>query len=142
MLVPDVNLLLYATIDAFPQHPRAEAWWRETLSGTHTVGIPAVSALGFMRIATNRRVLTTPMTVQAAAATVRGWLTQPHVHDLLPGARHIELTLELLEHAGAAGNLTTDAQIAALAVEHAGVIASNDTDFDRFPGVKRVNPLA
>lgn len=142
MLVPDVNMLLYATFDAFPQHERAKTWWKETLSGVTPVGIPAVSALGFVRIATNRKVFVTPMSVEDAADTVRGWLAQPHVDGLRPGPRHLDLILEILEQAGTAGNLTTDAQIAALATEHGGIVASNDADFERFPGVKRVNPLA
>ncbi len=141
MLVPDVNLLLYASVDAFPQHPRAAAWWTAALSGSEPIGLAPICAMGFVRIATNRKILTDPMTLAQASDNVRSWLAQPCAELLLPGARHLDLTLMLLSDAGGAGNLTTDAQIAAIGIEHDAVIATNDVDFARFPDVRTVNPL-
>ncbi len=106
------------------------------------VGLPAVSIFGFVRIATNRRVFTTPMAVAAASGLVESWLRRPNVR-VLPGGRvHVELALGFLTELGVAGNLTTDAQLAALALEHRATVATNDTDFARFPGVRLVNPLS
>lgn len=141
MLVPDVNLLLYATIDAFERHGAARAWWEGLLSGRESVGLPLVSCLGFVRIATNRRVFTDPMAVSDASETVRSWVARPNVSILQPGPDHLERVLDLLLAAGTAGNLTTDARIAALALEHRGVVATQDGDFSRFPDVRVVNPL-
>ncbi len=141
MIVPDVNLLLYAEIDAFPQHPDAKVWWERALNGSRLVGLPPVSVFGFLRIATHRKIFDEPMETADAVARVRAWVLRPHVVFLNPGARSIELAMDLLSRTGAAGNLTTDAQIAAQAIEANAEVHSNDSDFGRFEGLRWVNPL-
>lgn len=142
MIIVDVNLLLYAVITGFPRHEPARQWWEDTLNGTTEVGLPAVSVFGFLRIATNPRVFDAPVPVEAAVAYVDQWLDRPQVRLLLPGPRHLTIAFDLLRELGTAGNLTTDVQLAALAIEHQAELHTNDTDFARFPGVRRVNPLA
>lgn len=142
MIVVDINLLLYAVITGFPQHAKARTWWEETLNGTREVGLAAPALFGFLRISTNPRVMTSPMAVEAAVGNVRGWLERPQVRFLLPGPRHLEIAFELLQGLGTAGNLTTDVQFAALAIEHQAELCSNDSDFARFPQLQWVNPLA
>ncbi|HUP24750.1 MAG TPA: type II toxin-antitoxin system VapC family toxin [Thermoanaerobaculia bacterium] len=142
MIVPDVNLLLYAEIDAFPHHARARRWWEDAMNGERQVGIAPVSLFGFLRIATNRRVLTDPMSVEEAIERAQRWLERPHVVLLVPGTRHLDTAFRLLRSLGTGGNLTTDVQIAAHAVEYNGEVYSNDQDFGRFEGVLWVNPLA
>jgi len=97
---------------------------------------------GFVRIVTNPRVFEKPLPVSKATATVRSWLDQPQVHVLHPGPRHLDLAFGLLEPLGSTGNLTTDTQLAALAIEHQAELHSTDLDFDRFPGLRWRNPLA
>lgn len=141
MIVVDVNLLLYATVDSFPQHDQARAWWEGCINGGMPIGLPAPSLFGFVRLATNRRVLEIPMTAPEAVGYVREWLEQPNVSFLGPGPRHVEIALGLLERLGTAGNLTTDAQLAATAIEHDADMFSNDADFARFSDVRWSNPL-
>lgn len=141
MIVVDVNLLLYAHIEAFPQHATARAWWEELLNSDRDVAIPHVSIFGFLRIATNARVLNPPLTLSAAAETVRGWLDRPNVRVLVGGSEHVDRVLRLLEPIGTAANLTTDAQLAALAMENQAELCSNDADFARFSGLRWINPL-
>jgi hypothetical protein len=141
MIIPDVNLLLYANIDAFPQHQRARAWLEELLNGTQAVGLPTVSIFGFIRIATSPRVFDTPMAVDEAIGRVEAWLGQPHVTQLAAGARHLSIAFALLRSLGATKNLTNDVQLAAHAIENQAELHSNDTDFGRFPGVRWVNPI-
>lgn len=141
MIVPDVNLLLYATVDGFPQHDAARTWWDLQLSGATEVGLTDLAIFGFVRIATHGRVLATPMRVAEAADHVRQWLAQPSVRVLSPGRRHLDTALALLEGVGAAGDLTTDAQLAAYAITHDADLCSNDSDFARFEGLRWVNPL-
>jgi toxin-antitoxin system PIN domain toxin len=141
MIVVDVNLLLYAVISGFPQHGRARAWWEEALNGGREVGLSSPAVFGFLRIATNPRVLTDPMPVATALGHVRRWLDQPNVRFLVPGSRHLELAFEMLAAAGTAGNLTTDVQLAALALEQDAELNSNDNDFGRFKALRWVNPL-
>lgn len=141
MIIPDVNLLLYATISAFPQHDRAREWWDGAVDSGRPIGIVDPVIFGYLRIVTNARVLDPPMRIDVAIATVEGWLAQPNVTRLVGGPEHVGIAFGLLTGVGTAGNLTTDAQIAAAAIEHRGVVHSNDSDFARFAQVKYVNPL-
>lgn len=142
MIVPDVNLLLYAVVSAFPQHKSAHSWWEETINSAEAIGLTSPAIFGFIRISTNRRVLAPPLTVEAATGHVSAWLGQPNVSHLAPGPRHVEIAFSLLREAGTGGNLTTDVQLAALALEHDADMYSNDTDFARFPGLRWRNPLS
>ena len=141
MIVPDINMLLYAEIDAYPQHAAAKLWWEELLNGERAVGIAPVCLFGFLRISTNRRVFMEPLAVDDAIGLVQGWFEQAHVTCLVPGSGHLEAAFRLLRQLGTAGNLTTDAQIAAHAIEHNGEVHSNDGDFGRFDGLRWVNPF-
>lgn len=142
MIVPDVNLLLYAHVTAFPEHARARRWWEGLMNGRREVGVAAPALFGFIRLASNPRVLDRPLPVDEALARVEEWLDRPHVHFVQPGPRHLEIAFGLLRHVGAAANLTTDAQLAAIAIEQQGEVHSNDADFGRFPQLRWLNPLA
>ena len=83
MIVPDVNLLLYAYDAASPFHAKAATWWERCLSGSEPVGLAHVVVFGFVRVATNARALQHPMLVAEAAAHVRSWLRQPPVQCVL-----------------------------------------------------------
>ncbi len=142
MIVPDVNLLLYAEIDAHPLHAAARQWWEDALNGQESIGLPPVCVFGFLRISTNRRVFTDPLPVEDAILRVQRWLEQEPVMLLAAGSRHLETAFRLLKQLGTGANLTTDVQIAAHAVENNGEVHSNDRDFGRFDGVRWVNPLS
>jgi len=141
MIVPDVNLLLYTYDSDSPFHAKAAAWWRESLSGTEPVGLPPVVVFGFLRIVTNGRVFQNPMTPAEATQHVRSWLTQSVVQILEVRNNHVEQACQLLEALGAAGNLVTDTQIAALAIEYNAVVHTADADFLRFPRLQWYNPV-
>jgi len=142
VIVPDVNLLLYATITGFPHHESAHAWWEEALNSATRIGLTSPALFGFLRVSTNGRVFENPMAISEATTYVHDWLAQPNVDLLTPTTQHVDIALELLDGAGTAGNLTTDAQLAAYAIEHKAELHSNDTDFARFTGLTWVNPLA
>lgn len=142
MIIPDINLLLYAHITSFPKHAAAKAWWEATMTGDQDVGLVPPVVFGFIRIGTNPRVFAPPMSVEVAVAHVESWLARPRVRLLAPGSRHLDVAFGLLRTLGAAASLTTDAQIAAFAVENQADLHSNDTDFARFPGLRWVNPLS
>lgn len=141
MIVPDINLLLYANIDAFPEHGAARAWWEEQLNGEAEIGLAGPALFGFVRIATNPRVLDPPLPVDDCLERVESWLERPQVNFLLPGPRHIDIAFQLLRRLGVAANLTTDVQLAALAIEYQAELHSNDADFGRFPQLRWINPL-
>lgn len=142
MIVPDVNLLIYAYNRDAPHHQAAKAWWEELLSSDRPVGLPWATMLGFLRLMTHRAVLVTPLEPGKSVAIVRSWHTRSNVTVLEPGPRHLELLGRLFEALGTAGRLATDAHLAALAIEHQGELCSNDTDFARFPGLRWRNPLS
>jgi uncharacterized protein len=87
-------------------------------------------------------VFPAPLSLDDAFAAVNGWLAQPCAIVVEPGDRHLQRLEELLRPLGAGGNLTSDAHLAALALEHGAELCSTDNDFDRFPGLRRTNPLA
>ena len=105
-------------------------------------GSPWASALGFIRIATHRRIWPKPLAVNDAVRYVRAWIDHPRVRIVTPGERHAEILFGLLSRLGAAGNLTSDAHLAALAIEYQAELVSSDADFGRFPGLRWFNPLA
>jgi uncharacterized protein len=142
MIVVDVNLLLYAIIDGFPEHSRTREWWEATLNSTTEVGLTGPAVFGFLRISTNPRVMGSPLPIEEATGHITDWLAQPNVTFLHPGPRHLDVAFKLLHDVGTAGNLTTDAQLAAFAMEHDAEMCSNDTDFGRFEGLRWVNPIA
>jgi toxin-antitoxin system PIN domain toxin len=142
MLILDVNILVYAyNLDA-AQHQSARKWWESTLQQRRPVGLPWATSIGFIRIATHRHILARPLQVAEAIAHVRAWLNHPHVQIATPGDRHGEVLFDLLTSVGTAGNLTSDAHLAAIAIEYQAELVSTDADFARFPGLRWFNPLA
>ncbi len=142
MIVPDVNVLVHAYNSESRVHAAARAWWESLLNGSRPVGLPWVTILGFIRVATHPRVLERPLSPQAACAPARAWLERPLVAILHPGERHAEILFGLLDRLGTGGNLTTDAHLAALCIEHQAELHSTDADFSRFSGLRWKNPLA
>ena len=95
----------------------------------------------FVRLSTRAHVFTHPLDGAEAFDIVEGWLAQPCAVVVHPTERHLEVLRGLVEPLGTAGNITTDAHLAALAVEHGAEICSADSDFARFPGLRWTNPL-
>lgn len=142
MKVVDLNLLLYAVNRDSTYHARARAYVEKLLSGEETVGLPWVVLLGFIRVSTRAGLFPRALTVDQALATIDSWLSQPPVVALHPGENHWQLLKDLLVEAGTAGNLTTDAHLAALAIENGAELVSTDGDFARFRHLRFINPLA
>ncbi|MCX6864826.1 MAG: type II toxin-antitoxin system VapC family toxin [Verrucomicrobia bacterium] len=141
MIVPDVNLLIYAYDSTSPHHDAAAVWWQGCMTGTEEVGLAAVVVFGFVRLCTHPGVFQNPLTIAEATRRVESWLAMPRVRIIEASPHHIAEVLGLLAETGTAGNLTTDAQIAALARQEKAILHSNDTDFQRFPGIRWLNPL-
>ena len=141
MILPDINLLVYAYNSDAPDHGQARSWGEACLSETKSVGLPWVVMLGYLRLMTGRSVLVDPLPPEEALHHLRSWLERPQAEILHPGPRHLDLLDALVTEAGAAGRLTTDIHLAALAIEHQAELHSNDSDFSRFSGLRWVNPL-
>ncbi len=141
MKLPDVNLLLHAADSTSPRHGPARAWVQETLSGAETVALAWTVMLAFLRLGTNPAVFEQPLGAGQALDLVDGWLERPCVTVVEPTERHSAVLRDLLLAVGTAGNLTSDAHLAALAIEHGALLCSCDSDFSRFPGLRWVDPL-
>jgi len=142
LILVDANIIFYANDELSPQHRPAMAWWDRQLSGTAPVCLCWPVIMAFVRVSTNRRALARPLTIEMAIERVGAWLAQPVVRVLSPTSNHWSIVSDLLVRAQAVGNLVTDAEVAALAIEYGCELQSTDADFSRFPGLKWRNPLA
>lgn len=142
MILVDANLLIYAVDADSAHHQRARRWLEETLSTDTWVGLPWIVLLAFLRINTRAGIVRKPLSPERAIDVVDEWLAQPYVGLIGPDDQHWPILRNLLLSGGTAGNLTSDAHLAALAIELGCQIASADNDFRRFNGVTLVNPLA
>ncbi len=142
MIVIDANLLLYAYNERTDQHLAARTWLNETFASAEEIGLPMQSILAFVRISTNPRLAGVSSTIGTALAVADSWLALPNVRILVPGSRHWAIFKGLCLATALTGDLSTDAHLAALAIEYDATLCSTDRDFARFPGLRWRNPLA
>ena len=142
MIVVDVNLLIYAVNQDSPYHDKAKSWLETAVSGTETVGLPWIVLLGFLRLTTRPGLFQKPLSVDAAFDLVDAWLQQSSVTMPEPPARHLRTMRDLISPLGTGGNLTSDAHLAVMAIEHGAEPCSTDNDFARFNHLRWRNPLA
>lgn len=142
MILLDANLLIYAVNADAPLHRKARAWLESALSGREAVGFSWNVLLAFLRLTTRPGLFRRPLPVDTAVDLVASWLDQQSAAIVHPGPRHLQILRELLRPLGAGGNLTSDAHLAALAIEHGAELCSSDSDFARFHGLKWRNPLS
>jgi hypothetical protein len=138
----DANILLYAADDSSAFHERAAEWLTDALNGPRRVGIPWQSLIAFLRISTHERASAKPLTPAEATGFVTDWLEPEVVWTPHEGPRHADILVGLVEKYQLRGNLVSDAQLAALAIEHGLQMCSADTDFARFSELTWINPVA
>ncbi len=141
MRIVDLNVLIYAVNSDSPRHEQARTWLERAISGYERVGLAWVVILGFLRITTNGRVMPRPLTADQAVGIVDGWIAHPNISIVSPGDRHWEVLKRVAGPLGLAGNLTSDAHLAAIAIEHGATLYSADSDFGRFDSLNWVNPF-
>jgi hypothetical protein len=142
LILVDANLLIYAYVDSYRQHVAARTWLDAQLNGAARVGLPWLSLLAFMRVTSSPKVHAIPASAAEACDQVAAWLGWDVVWVPSPGQQHARILLDLVRRVGARGNSTSDAHLAALAIEHGLTLCSADSDFARFPGLRWSNPLA
>ncbi|HUO85624.1 MAG TPA: type II toxin-antitoxin system VapC family toxin [Thermoanaerobaculia bacterium] len=140
MNLVDANVLIYAVNSDAPHHRRSKKWLESALSGTETVGFPWVVLLAFLRVTTRRGIFERPLSTAGAIGYVDSWLQQPPAELVVPGPNHWALLRTMVAASGTAGNLTSDAHLAALAIEGGWRLVSTDYDFQRFIGLNVWNP--
>lgn len=141
MIIPDANLLLYAVNADSPMQERAYPWLRRLVTGSEPVGLCSAVAFAFIRISTQAKVFPAPLAVKEAFDYIDNWLAFPCVEWVDISVDDLHTIRKLLQTVGTAGNLVSDAYIAAIALRHNGIVHSADADFARFEAVRWVNPL-
>ena len=141
MILVDANLLLYAVISDYEQHPAALAWIDERLNSPIRVGLPWVSLLAFLRISTNPRIFPDPLSMKDAWRRAARWLDLPNVWCPEASDRHQSLVGHFLLGTVGSPKLVSDAHLAALAIGHGLLLCSTDGDFARFEGLRWEKPL-
>lgn len=143
MILVDANLLIYAYEQRTPQHAPARTWLDAQLSASAPVGLPWLALLAYLRITTNTRAFPRAQSMQQAWAQVEAWLGAAPAWIPQPGPRHAELLGQLLVSTRVSRDLTSDAHLAALAIEHGLTLCTTDSEFARFTylGLRWENPL-
>ncbi|MFN8150310.1 MAG: TA system VapC family ribonuclease toxin [Solirubrobacterales bacterium] len=136
MKIADANVLLYAHNSASKHHEKSRIWLRDSLSEAEPTGLAWVALVAFLRIGTNSAIFPRPFEPDEALDLIDSWLDHPGTQLVEPGREHRRILRELVESAGTAGNLTTDAHIAAIAIENGATLASFDADFHRFKSLR------
>jgi len=141
VILVDANLLLYAVLSEFPQHLQAREWLDGQLNGHARVGLPWLSLLAFLRVATSPRLFSSPMAMSDAWQRVDRWLALGNVWSPPPSERHAAIFGRFCRSSANSPRLVSDAHLAALAIEHGLTLCSTDGDFARFTGLRWENPL-
>ncbi|MFH1922834.1 MAG: type II toxin-antitoxin system VapC family toxin [Planctomycetota bacterium] len=140
MKLVDLNVLLYVVNRNAPQHEAVRSWWEGALSDDEPIGLSWIVLLGFLRLATSAHVFPEPLTPEQAMDRVEVWGTHPKTRLVGEREEHWRILRELIEETGTAGNLTTDAHLAALAISRGATLVSCDADFGRYRHLRWENP--
>ena len=141
MILPDVNVLLYAFRRDSAAHAESRRWLEAVVNGEAAFGVSPQVLASVVRISTNRRIYVQPSTLAEALAFCRAIIEPPHCTIVQPGARHWHVFATLCREARATGNLVQDAWFAALAIESGCEWITTDRDYARFPGLRWSAPF-
>jgi toxin-antitoxin system PIN domain toxin len=141
VILPDVNVLLYAFRDDSVDHPRYRGWLDRVVNGDEAYGMSPQVLSSVVRIGTHPRIYSAPSRLEEALSFARVLLEQPTCTVVQPGPRHFSIFEDLCRRAAATGNLVQDAWLAALAVESGCEWVTTDGDFARFPGLRWRRPF-
>jgi toxin-antitoxin system PIN domain toxin len=142
MILPDVNVLIYAFRQDVPEHVICRPWLTGIVEGDARFGLSPVALAAVVRVTTNPRAYRVPTPIALAFAFCENLLRQPHCQIVEPGERHWDIFQRLCIDTDTRGPRVTDAWFAALAIEWGCEWVTLDRDFARFPGLKFHVPVA
>jgi uncharacterized protein len=142
VILLDANILIYAYSATSPFHGAAAEWLENVIGKGEQVGLSWSVIGAFLRITTHPRPLKEVASIATACATIDELLSYSNVVAIEPTASHWNIFKKILIQSQVSRNLVSDADLAALAIEHGAAICTNDKDFTRFAGLKIINPLA
>lgn len=141
MIIPDLNILIYAYNASAKEHAKAKAWWEQQIGSGELIGIPWVVLLGFLRILSGTKVVEEPYRTEELFSIIDSWLSYTNVQPLEQTLESYQVLKELMIELNLSGASTTDASIAALAFANKAKVATNDTDFFRYKELELFNPI-
>ena len=141
MILPDVNVLVYAFREDATEHRQYRKWLLERVESSEAFGVSELVLSGVVRVLTHPRVFDPPTPIAAAMEYCDALRGQPNAVVLTPGERHWEIFAALCVRVRAKGNVVPDAYHAALAIEHGCEWVTADRGFARFPGLRWRHPL-
>ena len=136
MILPDVNVLIYAFRPDSDNHAECRNWLQSVIDGDAAYGMSPQVLSSVVRIVTHPRIFPQPDALPDVFAYADVLLSQPHCQIIQPGPRHWTVFCDLCRRAKAAGNLVPDAWFAALAIESGCEWITTDRDFARFEGLR------
>jgi toxin-antitoxin system PIN domain toxin len=142
VILPDVNVLIYAFRSDNPQHALCKAWLDNIVASDARFGMSELVLNAVVRIVTNARIFVEPSSLDESFGYCESLLGQPHCEVIRPGERHWALFARLCQETGTKGPRVTDAWLAALALEHGCTWITYDRDYARFPGLEWQEPNA
>jgi uncharacterized protein len=140
MILPDVNVLIYAFRQDMAQHTVCRPWLAQVISSDTRFGISPLVLSAVVRVTTNPRIYRTPSRIEEAFGFCDALLAQPHCQIVEPGERHWDIFKRLCIETNTCGPRASDAWFAALAIESGCEWITLDRDFARFPGLKWQSP--
>jgi toxin-antitoxin system PIN domain toxin len=142
MLLPDVNVLIYAhRSDSCDEHAAYAEWLTALATGHEPFALSSLALAGVVRIVTNPRIFQRPSTLDEVFGFIGELVARPIARVIHPGPRHLEIFEDLCRRSDAAAGLVADAHHAAVAIEHGCTLVTTDSDFDRFPDLRWQHPL-
>ncbi len=141
MVLPDVNVLVYAHREDAAHHAGCRGWLEGVVNGDEAYGLSDLVLSGFVRVVTHPKVFTKPSTLAQALEFTEQLRGRPNCVAVSPGKRHWGIFRDLCVDAGAKGNLVPDAFLAAMAIESGCEWITTDRDFSRFKGLRWRHPI-
>lgn len=141
MVLPDVNVLVYAHREDAPHHASCRTWLEGAINGSEAFGLSDLVLGGFIRVATHPKVFIKPSSLAQALEFTEQLRSRPNCVPVSPGSRHWEIFVGLCVDAGTKGNLVPDAYLAAMAIESGCEWITTDRDFSRFKGLRWRHPV-
>ncbi|MCW5785431.1 MAG: type II toxin-antitoxin system VapC family toxin [Nitrospirales bacterium] len=141
MKLVDLNVLLYVVNETAVHHARVRQWWEDAINGDDSVGLPWLVLLGFLRLSTHPNIFPHPLDPATAIGKLDLWLSLDNTRVVREKEEHWEILRLLIKESGLAGNLSSDAHLAAMAISHGAILVSCDNDFSRFRGIRWENPV-
>lgn len=141
MMLPDVNIFIYAFRSDIPQHTQMRDWLNKLVHGEQAFAVSDLVLSAFLRIVTNPKAFKDPESIEDAIDFVEKVRSEPKCVVIAPGPRHWAIFTSLCRQVRARGNLVPDAFLAALAIESGSEFVTTDRDYSRFPGLRWRHPL-